>query len=404
MNRLLNILSQALRAVIALKLRSFFCILSIAIGISAITIIVAATEGAYQKAFDIVATFGPDSVLIIGGAEESQGIARRDKSLTLTDAEAIRSAFGTAYMVVPLSSVRDVIVSYKGNRYQAPIVGSSSDYSLAWTWPVVEGSDFTQEDLKRSANVALIGHETMRELFGEENPVGKFIQVRQIPVQIVGVLLERGASVGGGNLDNRVVMPITTVMKKIQNEAKYVAALRVRFEDQENLDRRVEELKTFLRSQHAIPDGESNDFQIFSSKDIIKFLVALTGSLVVFVGIVGIISLVVAGFVLANLFHLSVRERTREIGIRRSIGAKRRDILFQFLGEAILLTTAGGLCGFLLGVAASTLLQYVAEFPIHFSWKAFAIGLGLSWIVGIAFGLQPASRAANLEPIEAIRS
>ena len=404
MNRLLNILSQALRAVIALKLRSFFCILSIAIGISAITIIVAATEGAYQKAFDIVATFGPDSVLIIGGAEESQGIARRDKSLTLTDAEAIRSAFGTAYMVVPLSSVRDVIVSYKGNRYQAPIVGSSSDYSLAWTWPVVEGSDFTQEDLKRSANVALIGHETMRELFGEENPVGKFIQVRQIPVQIVGVLLERGASVGGGNLDNRVVMPITTVMKKIQNEAKYVAALRVRFEDQENLDRRVEELKTFLRSQHTIPDGESNDFQIFSSKDIIKFLVALTGSLVVFVGIVGIISLVVAGFVLANLFHLSVRERTREIGIRRSIGAKRRDILFQFLGEAILLTTAGGLCGFLLGVAASTLLQYVAEFPIHFSWKAFAIGLGLSWIVGIAFGLQPASRAANLEPIEAIRS
>jgi putative ABC transport system permease protein len=404
MNRLFNILSQALRAVIALKLRSFFCILSIAIGISAITIIVAATEGAYQKAFDIVATFGPDSVLIVGGSEESRGIDRRDKTLTVTDADAIRSAFGTAYMVVPMSSVRDVIVSYKGNRYQAPVVGSSSDYSLAWTWPVVEGSDFTEEDLKRSANVALIGHETMRELFGEENPVGKFIQVRQIPVQVVGVLLERGASVGGGNLDNRVVMPITTVMKKLQHETKYVAILRVRFEDQENLDRHVEELKTFLRAEHRIPDEESNDFQIFSSKDIIKFLVALTGSLVVFVGIVGIISLIVAGFVLANLFHLSVRERSREIGIRRSIGAKRNDILFQFLGEAVLLTTAGGLCGFLLGVAASTLLQYVEAFPIHFSWKAFVIGLVLSWIVGIVFGLQPASRAANLEPIEAIRS
>jgi putative ABC transport system permease protein len=404
MNRLINIFSQSLRAVLALKLRSFFCILSIAIGISAITIIVAATEGAYQKAFDIVAAFGPDSVLIVGGAEESRGIARREKTLTLADAEAIRSAFGTAYMVVPMSNVRDVIVSYRGNRYQAPVVGSSSDYSLAWTWPVVEGSDFTQEDLKRSANVALIGNETMRELFGEENPVGKFIQVRHIPVQVVGVLLERGASVGGGNVDNRVVMPITTVMKKLQNEAKYVAVLRVRFEDQENLDRRVEELKTFLRAQHRIPDGESNDFQIFSSKDIIKFLVALTGSLVVFVGIVGIISLIVAGFVLANLFHLSVRERTGEIGIRRSVGAKRRDILFQFLGEALLLTTAGGLCGFLLGVAASGLLKYVEAFPIHFSWKAFAIGLFLSWIVGIVFGLQPASRAANLEPIEAIRS
>ncbi|MDP2839259.1 MAG: ABC transporter permease, partial [Syntrophales bacterium] len=345
-----------------------------------------------------------DSILIVGGAEESRGIGRREKTLTLADAEAIRSAFGTAYMVVPMSSVRNVIVSYKGNRYQTSVVGSTSDYSLAWTWPVVEGSDFTQEDLKRSANVALIGHETMRELFGEENPVGKFIQVRQIPVQIVGVLLERGASVGGGNLDNRVVMPITTVMKKLQNESKYVAVLRVRFEDQENIDRRVEELKTFLRAEHRIPDGESNDFQVFSSKDIIKFLVALTGSLVAFVGIVGIISLIVAGFVLANLFHLSVRERTREIGIRRSVGAKRHDILYQFLGEAVLLTTAGGLCGFLLGVAASALLQYVEAFPIHFSWKAFAIGLFLSWIVGIVFGLQPASRAANLEPIEAIRS
>ena len=404
MNRLINILAQALQAVVALKLRTFFCVLSIAIGISAITIIVAATEGAYQKAFDIVASFGPDSILIVSGSEESRGIARREKTLTLADAEAIRAAFATAYMVVPMSRVRDTIISYKGNRYSAPIMGTTSDYSLAWTWPVVEGSDFTQEDLKRLANVALVGHETMRELFGEENPVGKTIQVGQIPVQVVGVLLERGSSQGGGNMDNRVVMPITTVMKKFQNEAKYVNAFRVRFEDQENLDIRVEELKGFLRVRHRLPDSEPNDFQIFSPKDIIRFLVALTGSLVAFVGIVGIISLVVAGFVLANLFHLSVRERTGEIGIRRSVGAKRRDILLQFLGEALIITTMGGLIGFVLGVAAAGLLQYVAAFPIHFSWKAFAIGLLLSWLVGVLFGLKPASQAANLEPIEAIRS
>ena len=404
MDRLIKIFSQALRAVIALKLRTFFCVLSIAIGISAITIIVAATEGAYQKAFDIVASFGPDSILIVSGSEESRGIARREKTLTLADAEAIRSSFATAYMVVPMSRVRETIISYKANRYSAPIIGSTSDYSLAWTWPVVEGSDFTQEDLKRLANVALLGHETTRELFGEENPVGKTIQVGQIPVQVVGVLLERGSSQGGGNMDNRVVMPITTVMKKFQNEPKYVQALRVRFEDQENLDIRVEELKGFLRVRHRLPDSEPNDFQIFSPKDIIRFLVALTGSLVAFVGIVGIISLVVAGFVLANLFHLSVRERTGEIGIRRSVGAKRRDILLQFLGEALIITTLGGLIGFVMGVAAAGLLQYVEAFPIHFSWKAFAIGLLLSWLVGLLFGLKPASQAANLEPIEAIRS
>jgi putative ABC transport system permease protein len=403
MDRLINILSQSLQAVVALKIRTFFCTLSIAIGISAITIIVAATEGAYQKAFEIVETFGPDSIFIIGGSEKSRGIVQRPKTLTLADAEAIRSSFATAYMVVPITTVQDVIVSYKGNRYSAPVVGTTSDYSRSWSWPVVEGSDFTQEDLLRLANVALLGHETMRELFGEENPVGKTIQIRRIPVQVVGVLMERGAAQGGGNMDNRVVMPLSTVMKKLQNEAKYVSFMRVRFEDQENLEYRVEELKVFLRAQHRLPDGEPDDFQIFSPKDIIKFLVALTGSLIAFVGIVGIISLAVAGFVLANLFHLSIRERKGEIGIRRSIGAKRRDILIQFLGEALIITTAGGLCGFLMGVVAARLLQYVEAFPIHFSWKAFVIGLFLSWLVGIVFGLRPASQAAHLEPIEAIR-
>jgi len=389
--------------VIALKLRSFFCTISIAIGISAITIIVATTEGAFKKAFDIVDMFGPDAVLIVGGSEESRAIARRVKTLTIGDADAIRASFGTAYMVVPMSTVRDVNVSYLGNRYASQVIGTTNDYSVAWSWPVVEGSEFTQEDLKRAANVALIGSETMHELFGDENPVGKFIQVRTMPVQVVGVLQERGASMGGGNLDNRVVMPITTVMKKLQNESKYIAVMRVRFEDVENIDLRMAELKEFLRMRHRIPDGELDDFQIFSSKDIIKFLVALTGSLIVFVGIVGIISLVVAGFVLANLFHLSVRERTGEIGIRRSVGAKKRDILRQFLFEALILTTAGGVVGFLIGFAGAKLLQKLADFPIYFSWKAFAAGLVLSWIIGIVFGLQPASRAANLKPIEAIR-
>lgn len=403
MHRILNIFVQALEAVIALKLRSFFCTLSIAIGISAITIIVATTEGAFKKAFDIVDVFGPDAVLIVGGSEESRAIARRVKTLTIGDADAIRASFGTAYMVVPMSTVRDVNVSYQGNRYASQVIGTTNDYSTAWSWPVVEGSEFTQEDLKRAANVALIGAETMHELFGDENPVGKFIQVRTMPVQVVGVLQERGASMGGGNLDNRVVMPITAVMKKLQNESKYIAVMRVRFEDVENIDLRMAELKEFLRMRHRLPDGEPDDFQVFSSKDIIKFLVALTGSLIVFVGIVGIISLVVAGFVLANLFHLSVRERTGEIGIRRSVGAKKRDILQQFLFEALILTTAGGVAGFFIGFAGAKLLQKLADFPIYFSWKAFAAGLVLSWIIGAVFGLQPASRAANLKPIEAIR-
>jgi putative ABC transport system permease protein len=224
-----------------------------------------------------------------------------------------------------------------------------------------------------------------------------------LPVQIVGVLSERGTSPSGDLLDNRIVIPITTLMRKLQNETKYVSALRIRFIDQENLYSYLEELKIFFRKRHGIPEGEPDDFTIISPKEIIKFLVALTGSLVVFLGITGVISLIVAGFVLANLFLLSVKERTKEIGIRRATGAKKNDILLQFLFESVVITTIGGILGFILALLSSKLLMLIAEFPIYFSWKAFVVGLLLSWVVGIGFGLQPAKRAADLNPIEAIR-
>ncbi len=403
MDRLFNTLSQSLTAVWALKLRTFFCVVSVAIGISAITIIVAATEGAYKQAYDIVAAFGPDSIMIAGGSDESRATGQREKTLTLEDVTRIREQFSTAYLVTPMSVAGQLTISYGSNHYSSVVFGSSADYTRAWTWPVVEGSDLSEEDIRRLANVALIGHETMNQLFGEEDPVGKYITVKKMPVQVVGVLLERGSTIGGGHIDDRIVMPITTVMKKLQREEKHVNMIRVRFEDQENLESRVEELKLFLREIHGIPSDQPDDFRIFSPKDIIRFLVALTGSLVAFIGIVGVISLVVAGFVLANLFLLSVRERSREIGIRRSFGARRRDILLQFLAEAVIVTTLGGLIGYAIGIISAKLLQYVAQFPIYFSWRAFAVGLVLSWMVGIGFGLQPASRAANLKPIEAIR-
>ncbi len=404
MERITLLLIQSFEAVKAFKLRTFFCLVSVALGIAAITIIVAATEGAYKKAFDIVASFGPDSVMVMSGSDEARAIGQREKTITLDDVEATRQAFPTAYIVIPTTWAGNVNVSYRGNRYQSQIVGSSSDYSQAWTWPVVEGSDFTDEDIRRYANVGIMGQEVARELFGEESPVGKFVQVRNLPVQIVGVLSERGTSPGGSSLDNRIVMPYTTVMKKLQNESRYVVGMRLRFTDLENVDGRVEELKRLLRYRHRIPDGQPEDFRIFTPKDIVKFLVALTGSLVVFIGIVGVISLIVAGFVLANLFLLSVKERVKEIGVRRAVGARKKDILMQFLTEAVMITTAGGVVGFILGVISAQLLTYVAEFPVYFSWKAFAIGLVLSWVVGVGFGLHPARQAANLEPIEAIRT
>lgn len=403
MIRLISILSQSVGAVRAFKLRTFFCLISIALGISSIALIVAATEGAYKKALELIARFGPDSVLVVGGSEETRAAGQRQKTITLEDVKAIKQSFDSAYLVIPMTSMRDVPVSYKNKKSQTRIIGSTSDYSRAWSWPVIQGSDFTEEDVKGLRNVALIGQYVAEELFGDRDPVGKYILVKQIPVEIVGVLSERGTTPSGNRLDDRIVLPITTLMRKLQNETKYVSALRVRFSDQDNLYFYAEELRSFLRQRHRIPPEDPDDFTIISPKEIIKFLVALTGSLAGFLGVTGVISLIVAGFVLANLFLLSVQERRNEIGIRRATGAKKKDILLQFLGESVIITTLGGIMGFLLALGGKELLMLIAEFPIEFSWKAFAAGILLSWIVGIVFGLQPAKRAANLNPIEAIR-
>ncbi len=403
MKRWLGLLEQSLQAVIAFKLRTVFCLVSVALGIASIVVIVAATEGAYQKAFEIVDRFGPASLLVVSGGEASRAVRVRQKTLTLADADAVREAFPNAYLVMPMTAVGGVTVSYRERKHKARIIGSGSQYSLAWSWPVVEGSDISEMDVRGLRNVGLVGQEISRRLFGTQDPVGKYVLVRRIPVQVIGLLQARGTSPGGRNLDERIVMPITTVMRKLQNEKQYVTAFRVRFVSEKNIKQQSEALKTFLRRRHRLQEGEPDDFRVISSTEIIKFLVALTGSLVLFLGVSGITSLVVAGFVLANLFLLSVKERSREIGIRRAVGARQRDILFQFLGEAVTLTTAGGFLGFFLGLAASRLLMLIAEFPIVFSWKAFVIGLALSWIVGIIFGLQPAWRAARLKPIEAIR-
>jgi len=403
MNRFLNNLAQSIRAVLAFKLRTFFCLVSVALGIGAISVIVAAVEGAYKKAFDIVALFGPDSVLVLGGSDEARAVGQRDKTLTLDDVKAVEEAFPQAYLVLPMLAAPNVDIAYRQNKHQTFVVGSTADYSRGWTWPVVQGSDLTDEDVRGGRNVALLGVQVVRNLFGDEDPVGKYILVKRIPVQVVGVLTERGMTPTGANMDDRIVMPISTVMRKLLNERRYVSVFRVRFIDQSKLSEYQEELRLFLRQRHRIPEGAPDDFRIISPKEVIQFLVALTGSLVLFLGLVGCISLVVAGFVLANLFLLSVKERTREIGIRRAVGASRGDIRFQFLAEAVVITTSGGVAGFLIGVLGSRVLTLVAEFPIHFSWKAFAAGAVLSWLVGVGFGLKPAAAASNLNPIEAIR-
>lgn len=396
-------LADAWRAVRAYRLRAVFCTLSVALGVGAITIIVAATEGAYKRAYDMVDRFGPDAMLLFGESEEARATGRRERVITLEDVEALQQAFPTAYLVVPMSSRADMIVSYRSRKHQTRLTGATADYSRSWSWPVTDGRDLTEQDIKGMRNVALIGRTIVQELFPDEDPLGKSIFVRNQAVQVVGILEERGSAGPGHNLDDRIVMPITTAMKKILNEKDRVQAVRLRFVDPKRMEHFEAEVRQFMRKRHQLQEGQPDDFRIVSPREIVKFLVALTGSLVVFIGITGLLSLVVAGFVLANLFLLSVSERIPEIGIRRSVGARRRDILLQFLCEAVALTALGGVLGFGIGVLGGPLLQTIAGFPMHFSWKAFVVGMFMATLVGVVFGLQPARKAAAVHPIEAVR-
>ncbi|MBF0316802.1 MAG: ABC transporter permease [Nitrospirae bacterium] len=422
LGRLAGLAADAFKAVVAFKLRAFFCILSVSLGIAAITIIVATVEGAYKKAYDIIDIFGPDSLLILGGNTEARAVTQRQKTITLDDVNAIRGGFPSAYFVTPMATRGGVDVSYRDHRHQTLVIGSTSDYAASWSWILAEGVDLSSDDVTGRRNVCLIGQYVATQLFdqppplraGEEpdptrgrtrsvSPVGKTILVDRLQCRVVGVLSQRSASQMGHNINDRIIMPITTVMRKLQNESRYVTMVKLRFRDAQYLKSWIEQLRQFLRQRHRIKFDQGDDFTIVSPDEIIRFLVAFTGSLVVFLGITAVVSLLVSGFVLANLFNLSVRERTNEIGIRRALGARKNDIFHQFILESTILTTAGGLIGFVLGLVSSKFIVMIAEFPIHFSWKAFVTGLGMAIVVGVVFAVAPARAAANLNPIEAIR-
>ncbi len=402
--KVFHLIIHALSAILAYKLRTLFSILSIALGVAAITLIVGATEGAYKRAYDIVDRFGPDSALIISGSRKQRSIGIRKKVLTFDDMKEIKARFPTAYLIVPMTTKPDAVVSFKGRHHQTLVIGATENYSKTWTWPILIGRDITAEEVQGARNICLLGLVVKERLFGEENPIGKYIFVDHIPVRVIGVLSKRGMTGSGHNLDDRIVMPITSVMRKMLNETRYIAAIRMRFSDANNVEKHIEEIREILRRRHNIREAEDDDFFIVTPKEIVKFLVKLSRSFVVFLAIVGGTALAVSGFVIANLFLLSVKERTTEIGIRRAVGAKRANIRFQFMIEVFITVTAGAILGFLFGIGASEALRSFAQFPMYLSYKAFFISVGISWVVAALAGLKPARAASMLHPVEAIRS
>jgi putative ABC transport system permease protein len=396
----------AIQALWAYKIRSLFVIISVSLGIASLTVIIAAHDGANQKAEELTQSFGPDAVLVLGGDIFNRPVGQRTLTLSWDDLKQIRRSLPGTYLVVPLRSVTGKTIRYKNKNWNVSrIIGTSANYSEAWNWPLISGRDFTQADVTQALKVCLIGETVTAALFEKnESPVSKTIFVGSIPFTVIGELSHRGYTGGSGtSLDDRIIVPLTTLAQRFGADRQYFRGLRIKYIDAENMQANVDNLTSFLRHLHKLKPGEPNDFTILSAEEVQQFLSTLKGGLTIFLGVTAATAMIVGGFVLANLFYLSVSERTLEIGLKRAIGASKGAIVRQFLLEAVLLTIIGGLLGIAMGIALARVLFIFNLIEIRLSLKIFLSALGAAMAVGLIFGLSPARQAAELDPISALR-
>lgn len=400
-----RIAGMGLGAIWAFKLRSFFVVLGVAFGIASLTLIVTAVDGANRKAMEMVEMFGPDAALVFGGNFMKRAVNMRTLTLSREDARRIKDSLPGTYQVIPMRARGGQTIKAGNKNYQdVLIIGATANYAEAWNWPLVEGRDITDDDDELGAKVALLGDKPARELFGDESPVGKVIYITNIPFQVVGRLSYRGFSGGGGSdIDNRIIIPLSTLLQRYNLDRKYFRALRVKFHEPDYMDAHTDNLRSLLRHLHNLQPEEDDDFTILTADEILKFLAMFKGGLTIFLGVTATIALLVGGFVLANLFSISVSERAEEIGLKKALGAHNSAILLQFLVEACALTLLGGVLGLFLGLGLGQFLSRLDILVIQFSWKAFFMALAGSQAVGLIFGLKPAKQAANLDPIQALR-
>lgn len=404
---LFRVLSMALSAVLAFKLRSVFVILAVTLGIAALTLIVTAVDGANCKAYQIVDMFGPDAALVFGGAIKKRAVGQRSQTLTPEDARRIRDSLPGAYVVTPMRAKFDVTVRFEGRTAAGIVVaGATENYVSTWNWPLSEGRDITAADVAEADKVCLLADKITRTLFGEASPLGQTVYVNNLPFKVIGRLSYRGFTGGGGDreVDDRVILPITTLTSSFNMDRNHFAGLRVKFREPGLMAEHGENLRALLRETHGLAPGEDDDFSVLTADEVLSFLSMLKGGVIVFLGVTALAVLSVGGFVLANLFSLSITERATEIGLKLALGARASAVLAQFLFEAAFLTLAGGILGLFLGLSLGQLLTRLEILPLQFSWKAFFLALAGSQAVGFSFGLKPARQAASLNPMEELKA
>ncbi len=410
----MNILESiriALRALSANKMRSGLTMLGIIIGVGVVIALVSVGEGAQAAVTEQIRGMGSNLIMVIPGSlsEMATMLVSGSSSLTLDDAEAIAANCPDVVAVAPEVSYGAQVAYGSENTYTL-VTGTTPEYPWVAKFYPKEGQFFDSHHLEIAARVAVLGARTARKLFGEESPIGRTVKINRIPFRVIGVMEEKGGTeIGGAVRDEIVFVPITTAQTKLFSGrairgGRRVSMINVSAAGEDRIDAAIEQITLLLRERHKIR-YQDEDFTVISQKGILGIMGRVTGIFTFFLGAIAAISLLVGGIGIMNIMLVSVTERTREIGIRKAVGAKRRDILMQFLVEAVALSVIGGLIGILFGVVVVNLVNVISQHLIMavISPDSILVAVGFSVAVGLFFGIYPATRAAALNPIEALR-
>lgn len=400
-----NLFKIAVRALANNKLRGFLTMLGIIIGVASVITMLAIGQGSKRSIQREISEMGSNMIMIQPGGEMRGGVrqsAEDMQTLTLSDYEDIVNE--TRYVAATSPSVNSSgQIIYGANNAPTTVYGISPDYMQIRQYKVAEGDMFTERDILTAAKVCVIGQTVVDNLFpGGENPVGKVIRFQKLPFRVVGVLQSKGYNSMGMDQDDLILAPYTTVQKKIL-AITHLQGINCSALEEKYTDQAIEEISEILRRNHKLNPTDEDDFTIRSQQELSSMLTTTTDMMTVLLAAVAGISLVVGGIGIMNIMYVSVTERTREIGLRMSIGAKGRDILVQFLIESVLISVTGGLIGVVFGVGASLAVNAIAHFPIFIQPWSVLLSFVVCTATGIFFGWYPAKKAAQLDPIEAIR-
>ncbi|MBN1853078.1 MAG: ABC transporter permease [Pirellulales bacterium] len=402
----------AIRALAKNKMRASLTVLGVVIGIAAVTTMVSIGQSASQLVQGQFEALGTNVIVVTPGSRRRGGVRQSGvPSLSSRDSRAISEECDFVLAASPILMTGAHVVYGNANWNPREAIGVGKDFLLVRNWETQSGGFFTEREINSAAKVCVIGHTIVAKLFQTSNPIGRTIRIGNIPFRVIGVLVKKGANMVGEDQDDIVLMPYTTVRKRIQgSEFDYVHAILVSARSVHHMAEATSEIDQLLQDRHHIAAGKIKDFEVHNTTEIANILGIITGTMTLMLSSIAGISLIVGGVGIMNIMLVSVSERTREIGIRMAVGARPKDILRQFLVESVLLSCIGGVVGLVLGIAASagitkaiSSLTSGTEWPVVVSFPAAVIAILFAAAVGIFFGYYPARRASRLDPIDALR-